>query len=392
MNVITKYYNINRLLLLGIGLWPYRKYTFNKIHIIFMFIILTQALVLQMAAFFTTGFNVPLLLEVLSTLFITIVFIFKYNTIYFNMDKVKLFFEHIKHTWYTLKDPVEIEIMKKQTNIGRWYTKYFTLTMYIITFLFVMTHYVPLFLDVVLPLSKPRQRRILVIGEMFIDQHKYFHVILLNIMMSSFLGMTTVIAAETMLMALVQHACGLLKVTSYRITRTFDNDYRSVLSRGKKCIVCARLANAVKIHRSAIMFSDYIRDCFGIYYLLLVLFGVASLSINLYRLSLVLAVVNNIDTLIISAFICGHFLYMFWCNYAGQELMNHSAEVYYQTYNAQWYMSAVHDQKMLILILHRSAKSPVIIGDSSVFVGSLEGFGTLVSASLSYFAVIYSVG
>ncbi|XP_019699723.2 uncharacterized protein LOC109504408 [Harpegnathos saltator] len=377
MDVIMKYYNINRLLLLGIGLWPYQKYTFNKFHVICVFIILTQALVLQMTTFFTTGFNIPLLLEVLSTLFITIVFIFKYNTVYLNMNKVKLFFEHIKYTWDTLKDPVEIEIMKKQTNIGRWYTKHFMLTMYIITFLFVMTHYVPLFLDVVLPLSEPRQRRILVIGEMFIDQHKYFHVILLNIMISSFVGMSTVIAAETMLMALVQHTCGLLKVTSYRVTRAFDNDYCSVLRHGKKCIVCSRLASAVKIHRSAILFSDYIRDCFGISYLILISFGVASLSINLYRLSLVL-VMNNIDTLIISAFICGHFLYMFWCNYAGQELMNHSAEVYYQTYNAQWYMSAVHDQKMLMLIMHRSAKPPVI-GVSSLFVGSLEGFGTVIN-------------
>ncbi|XP_019699730.2 odorant receptor 22c-like [Harpegnathos saltator] len=390
MDVIMKYYNINRLLLLGIGLWPYQKYTFNKFHIIFVFIILTQALVLQMATFFTTGFNIPLLLEVLSTLFITIVFIFKYNTIYFNMDKVKLFFEHINYIWDTLKDPVEIEIMKRQANIARWYTKYFALAMYIITFLFVMTHYVPFLLDIVLPLPEPRQRRILVIGEMFIDQHKYFHVILLNIMMSGFVGMSTVIAAETMLMALVQHTCGLLKVTSYRITRAFDSDYCSVLGHGKKCIVCVKLASAVKIHRSAIMFTDRIRDCFAISYLILISFGVASLSINLYRLSMVSSLVNDIDTYIISAFICGHFFYMFWCNYAGQELINHSAALYYQAYNVQWYMSAVHNQKMLILILRRSAKPP-LFSVSNVFVGSLEGFGTLVSMSLSYFTLIYSV-
>ncbi|XP_025160116.1 odorant receptor 4-like [Harpegnathos saltator] len=99
---------------------------------------------------------------------------------------------------------------------------------------------------------------------------------------------------------------------------------------------------------------------------------------------------NNIDIFIISVLICGHFIYMFWCNYAGQELINHSAEVYYQAYNAQWYMSAVHSQKMLILILRRSAK-PFLFSVSNIFVGSLEGFGTLVSMSLSYFTVIYSV-
>lgn len=78
-----------------------------------------------------------------------------------------------------------------------------------------MTHYVPIVLDVVVPLTEPRLRRILVVGEMFMDQQKYFHFIMFNIMVSTFLGMTAVVAAETMLMTLIQHVCGLLKVTRY---------------------------------------------------------------------------------------------------------------------------------------------------------------------------------
>ncbi|XP_025160077.1 odorant receptor 22c-like isoform X2 [Harpegnathos saltator] len=384
MDVTMKYYNINRLLLLSIGLWPYQKSTSNKIYVVFMLIIFTQTFALQMASFLTMGFSIRLLLEVLSTVFITIVFLFKYNTIYLKMDNIKLFLERIEYDWSTLKDSTEIEIMKKQTNIGRLYTKYFTLTMYIITFLFVMTHYVPFMLDIVIPLAEPRPRKILIAIEMFIDRHKYFHLILLYIILISSFGITTIIAAETLLMALVQHTCGLLKVSSYRITCAFDNDYHSVLAHGKNCVVCTRLASAVKIHRSAIMFTDHIKDCFAISYLILISFGVASLSINLYRLSMVVAVVSDIDILIISAFICGHFFYMFWCNYAGQELINHSAEVYYQTYNAQWYMSAVHSQKMLILILRRSAK-PLSFSVSNIFVGSLEGFGTVINTHKEFY-------
>lgn len=89
--------------------------------------------------------------------------------------------------------------------------------MYLITFLFSATHYVPIFLDIMIPLAEPRQRRVLVVGEMFIDQNKYFHIVMLNIIVSSFFGVTTIIAAETMLMVLIQHVCGLLKVTRYYI-------------------------------------------------------------------------------------------------------------------------------------------------------------------------------
>ncbi|XP_025160085.1 uncharacterized protein LOC112589776 isoform X1 [Harpegnathos saltator] len=272
----------------------------------------------QSMIFITVEFSVLLLLEVLSTLFISVIFMYKYGTVYYNIDKVKLLFERIQYDWDNLKDPVEYEIMKRQANIARWYTKYFArkkysrtdhkrnaitvdtikkiytshchtvsfaVVIYILEFLFIAMHYVPVILDAVVPLAKPRPRRILVIGEMFIDQHKYFHMVLLNITISSFIGMTTVIAAETMLMVLVQHVCGLLKVTSYRITRAFDNDCFPVLRHGKKCIVCTKLASAVNIHRSAIMFADCIRDCLAISYLILILFGVASLSLNLYRVS-----------------------------------------------------------------------------------------------------------
>ncbi|XP_025160080.1 uncharacterized protein LOC109504405 isoform X1 [Harpegnathos saltator] len=313
MDVVMRYYNLNRIFLLCNGLWPYQTNMSKKIHLVCILFVFMQFLIFQSMIFITVDFSILLLLEVLSTLFISLVFVYKYGTIYFNMDKVnasdmiirsiditvkhhqkisrliatqvKLFFERIQYDWDTLKDPVEYEIMKRQANIAQWYTKYFTLIMYVITFLFITMHYVPLLLDAVVPLAKPRPRRILVVGEMFIDQHKYFHMVLLNITISSLIGMTTVIAAETLLMVLVQHVCGLLKVTSYRITRAFDNDCSPVLRHGKKCIVCTKLASAVNIHRSAIMFADCVRDCFGISYLILILFGVASLSINLYRVS-----------------------------------------------------------------------------------------------------------
>lgn len=50
-----------------------------------------------------------------------------------------------------------------------------------------------------------------------------------------------------------------------------------------------------------------------------------------FKLYLVLLEVNKVDTIIIFVFICGHLLYVLWCNYAGQELINYSTEVHYHT-------------------------------------------------------------
>lgn len=51
--------------------------------------------------------------------------------------------------------------------------------------------------------------------------------------------------------------------------------------------------------------------------------------------------------------------------------------MYVYRYNAQWYEAPLHNQKMLILILRRSAKPPVL-NFSTLFAASLEGFGTVI--------------
>ncbi|XP_019699721.1 odorant receptor 9a-like [Harpegnathos saltator] len=339
-----------------------------------------------------------------------------FNKIQCNLPQYK---RNIKCDWDMLRDSAEIEIMMKQADTTRWYIKFFArkrpscikqirstsqqlikqkshrhliffaVIMYIFLFLFVATNYLPLILDVVIPLDKPRPRKLLTHLEVFIDQHKYFHFIMLFIIIASFFGITTVLAAETMLMIFIQHACGLFKVTSYRMMRAFDISSVPAINYSKKCTICNRLASAMKIHRTAILFSERITLYLANNYFVLILCAVVSLSSNLYRLTQALAVMKIMDMFIIFVFICGHFCYMFWCNYAGQELMNSSTEVYHQVYNSQWYKSPVHNQKMMILILCRSAK-PCTFVVGHLFLTSLEGFGTLISMSLSYFTVIYS--
>lgn len=44
MNVIRKYYKLNRILLRCVGLWPY---AFNKIYIGFIFVVMTQVIIVQ---------------------------------------------------------------------------------------------------------------------------------------------------------------------------------------------------------------------------------------------------------------------------------------------------------------------------------------------------------
>ncbi|XP_014487627.1 PREDICTED: uncharacterized protein LOC106751279, partial [Dinoponera quadriceps] len=58
-------------------------------------------------------------------------------------------------------------------------------------------------------------------------------------------------------------------------------------------------------------------------------------------------------------------------------------------YEMGWYVAPLQMQKMLLFMLQRGSK-PYYLRLGSLFVGSLEGFSSLMSATISYFTVIYS--
>ncbi|XP_011685219.1 PREDICTED: uncharacterized protein LOC105448398 [Wasmannia auropunctata] len=76
-------------------------------------------------------------------------------------------------------------------------------------------------------------------------------------------------------------------------------------------------------------------------------------------------------------FLLGHFWYMFFCNlYLGQKVIDHSSNVFYRTYNVQWYVAPLRAQRLLLLVMQRSMRYCTIVIDG-IFTVSLEGFATV---------------
>ncbi|XP_025160107.1 odorant receptor 7a-like [Harpegnathos saltator] len=143
-----------------------------------------------------------------------------------------------------------------------------------------------------------------------------------------------------------------------------------------KCSICVKLCGAIKIHRRSLEFIDYFSTTFSGSYFILCGFAVASLSINLFRF--MHAARNDALNEAISSglFVYAHFCHVIWNNYFGQDLTDHSADMFAQIYNAQWYTAPLHVQKMILFILHRSAKN-ISFNVGSIFVLSLEGVATV---------------
>ncbi|XP_011685473.1 PREDICTED: uncharacterized protein LOC105448524 [Wasmannia auropunctata] len=97
------------------------------------------------------------------------------------------------------------------------------------------------------------------------------------------------------------------------------------------------------------------------------------------------------DASILFLYIVIHYGFMFFGNYIGQELINYSNDIFKKICNTRWYAAPLNIQKCLMIITYRSIKTSALTMCFDLFSPSLEGFATLVSSSLSYFMVIYSI-
>ncbi|XP_011864025.1 PREDICTED: uncharacterized protein LOC105559957 isoform X2 [Vollenhovia emeryi] len=388
----SRYFNLNRLLMSSIGLWPYQKEESRRIKMIFVSFVLLLGIMVQLMSFITIEYSRDLLTKVFSFSFIVLICTIKYNVLYFKSEQY--LFERVLYDWHALTDAEEIKIIQQYANKGRTYTILAGLIVYVGILIFITLFFVPDVLDIVAPLNEPRRHQLPIVIETFFDQEKYFLFISLNFLVISSIDLTILLTVELLYVICIQHACGLLKVTSYRILHAFDNhstirlQERSIVK--SKCAICIKLVKAIKIHKRSLEFVECLCSTFSISYLILCVFWIASLSINVFELLKAIESKHTNHAIYLALFITAHLGYIFWVNYFGQNLIDNSIDVFVQTYNVQWYMVSPHIQKKILFILHRSSKNVVFDVGNSLFTFSLDGVAALINSSLSYTMLLYS--
>ncbi|XP_014483203.1 PREDICTED: uncharacterized protein LOC106748838 [Dinoponera quadriceps] len=164
------------------------------------------------------------------------------------------------------------------------------------------------------------------------------------------------LSTGTMFLSYGQHICGMFRIASYRIQNVIKpNGLQSVNPQNENSIY-EGLIYAVEVHRKT--------------------------------LQLELSLPPNICPQMEES-IYGTYLYMFGANYVAQQVTDHNNHVFATVYNIRWYVTPLQIQKMILFMLQRGTKA-YYLQLGSIFLGSLEGFASLLSATISYFTVIYS--
>ncbi|XP_011056427.1 PREDICTED: putative odorant receptor 92a [Acromyrmex echinatior] len=192
-----------------------------------------------------------------------------------------------------------------------------------------------------------------------------------------------------MFIGYVKYTCGIFKIASYRIERAMTiNNLQKKFE--KEITIYRDIIYAVNVHHKAMELCKSLISCFEGSFFSLIVIGVLNLSLNLCRIFQTISVVNDKEEIILHFIIVIITLsYMFLANYAGQEITDHNDHIFFTAYNVRWYIAPIHIQKMILFLLQIGNKAfGMQIG--GLFVASINCFASLVSASISYFTVLYS--
>ncbi|XP_032680470.1 uncharacterized protein LOC116848464 [Odontomachus brunneus] len=407
----TEHFSINRILLLVLGLWPYQRSKLVLLQTIIIFVILMSFIISQITVLLTAEYTSDLLINVLTTALLSCSCSVNFLSFWINIRTVKCLLEELQKICNELKDVNEIAIIKRYGCQAKRITASITRRILSSTLLdllqcdnnrlFLLSAFPPIVniaqpiwprvLGIFLFLNESLfRRKTLILTEYFVDQEKYFYLIMLHTNIAIYIATFAMIATGTLLLVSLKHACGMFSIASYRIERAITNNKRENVNLKDQNVIFKRMVYGIDIHRKAMQYSNFIISSFEGTFFLLIAFGVVCLSLNLFRIvQLASTGGDKLELFLRFVYTILILLYMFFANAIGQEITDHNDQVYFTAYKVIWYIMPLHVQKLILFLIQRGNKT-FGLNVGGLFVASLECFATLISASLSYFTVMYS--
>ncbi|XP_011348662.1 uncharacterized protein LOC105285843 isoform X1 [Ooceraea biroi] len=390
---VIQYFNLNRILLLMIGLWPQKQTKLVRLQIILCYFILTSFIVVQFMTFATSKISLQLIIDVFPAAFFFLSYMIKYSSFYFNRDVVKYLLDIVQHTYNELKDESEIAIIKKHWNIARRYTKVLTIFSIFGVFGLISVPILPHIIDVSWPANKSRRcSSSQILTEYFIDQEKYFYLILVHMYAALYVGAAAMVSTGAMSVVYFQHVCGMFKVASYRIKQSMTNNVLQSDCLQKENLICKGIICAVDMHRKALKILELFLSKFNIFYFFLIPSAQISLSFSLFQVfNGVLSGYNIVRLISPCIYATVHYANVCVANSFAQKITDYNSHIFVTVYNVKWYVAPLRTQKLILFLLQKGTKVfNLVVG--GLFTASLEGLAVLTNATLSYFIVIYSAG
>ncbi|XP_076378904.1 uncharacterized protein LOC117223921 isoform X5 [Megalopta genalis] len=203
-------------------------------------------------------------------------------------------------------------------------------------------------------------------------------------------GTIRLVGPEVVTHVFSQHARILFQIVCFRIKTAFIQP-SGISDFEKSKLVADKLISATKLHKETMKFVKLYANCLTTSYVVLMILGVTSFTLNLLRMSQSLRGQWKFEEIWIQMLsISVHIVYLFMANYLGQIVTDSSSNVFTELHNSRWYTASERTQKLLLFFIQHCTKTYTVVL-WGLYPTNFEGFSALVRASFSYFAVMYSM-
>ncbi|RLU23643.1 hypothetical protein DMN91_003849 [Ooceraea biroi] len=392
MCIKNRFFNQNRLLLLAFGLWFDEETIFTHFQATLLCSLMISSIIFQFSRLFIAECSFDLIMRIFSSMMFYVLLTIPCISMWINIKAIKYLFDQLQYIYDRLKDRNEIAIYDKYGYIGKQFT-----TVAIIVLAFSLCGnsviiYWPYILDIIVPKNVSYAiRAMYFMTKYFKVSEKYYFLVLVHLNAACTTGLIVMIAMGTMLLSYTQHICGMFEIASYRIEQAMAPELLHNFDIKNRTVICKQMICAIDIQRQAMQLSDCLLSTMHGSLAVVIITTVLCASCNLFQVFQIESPAEELEEVLLHLLAASFVVWiMFICNYAGQEITDHSNHVYVITYSISWYLAPLHIQKLVLFLLQRNHKI-FTMSVAGLFTASLECFATLVSASVSYFTFMYSM-
>ncbi|XP_036147465.1 uncharacterized protein LOC105832583 [Monomorium pharaonis] len=403
---LQRYYHINKILMSWVGTWPYQNRT---IRILILSTLVVTAVIFNIAGVIrmvNTWGNIDIAVEWVINLIVFFGCFIKLFNLNFNIKKLQHLFTLIEYHWHVLTDSIDVEIMQNYVTLGRKVVIFYATYIFTTALLFMLLPLTPLIMDIVMPLNESRPRKLLFEVEYYVDQQKYYYLLLLHSYMVGLIHASIMVSVDTTYITYVQHGCSLFAVSGYRLKHIVSKEHISrtsyvVKSKGrirqdieaenicfKEKAIFSEFVACLRKHQLAIEYAGVLESSFSKATALLLLINMIGISFMGIQ---VISNLNNTKNAVRYSCLClAAFIHLLIMSLPGQRLMDHSLDVFNNICRSHWYEFSLKTKKMLPTLLYRS-NIPCTLTASKVYVMSMANYGMVVKTAMSYFTAFSSL-
>ncbi|XP_047364958.1 odorant receptor 67c-like isoform X2 [Vespa velutina] len=315
--------------------------------------------------------------------------IIKYYTYQIQRKNIQNLLEHTISNWGIWETQEEMDIMQKFASEGRFLTLFYIIYIYSSEIIFLILPFYPRLMDIIVPLNESRPLKTIIRAYYFVDEEEYFYSIYFHMGIVIMIGITVLIASDSLFLVFNSHICGLFSAIGFRLEHLFKNPIdlgHSFDSRARK-MCFDNVVHSIKNHKRALEFADLIETSYSVSLMMQAFMGMIGVSVSLFQILMLLD--KTAEALRFVIFASAQYVHLLCICYPGQRMIDYSTEIRFNAYNGLWYEAPIEVHRLMLLIIRRSIE-PCYLTAGKTFVFCLETYAKIVQTSGSYFMVILS--